>query len=103
MVVKYFGPYKLHNQLSDPEISRVNLEMMSYEDVYSVVDGKIFTLKFSKNDFIGKLTQMDGNVESDWWFAFDKDYIEQYNKRVINKAKIIIYTIFLIPNFFQTY
>jgi len=51
----------------------------------SIVDGEVFNLKFGKNDFNGKLTQMNGNPAAAWWSALDIDYIEQYNKKIIDK------------------
>ncbi|MFW9969076.1 MAG: hypothetical protein ACFFDF_02670 [Candidatus Odinarchaeota archaeon] len=164
-----FENYKIERDLANPEINRVNLDIKSYEDIYSVVerkvidhftsksgdvsknlrdayniliiarrellsftdikvknmetgvkdmknlrvqfldffrdptistelikfygsivDGKLFSLKFSKNDFGGKFTQMNGNTDSNWWSAFDIDYIEQYNKEIIDKRVEIL-------------
>lgn len=155
--------YKIDNHITDPSVSKVNLGMTAYEDIFSVVedkvirhftsksgdiaqnledafniliearrellsftndntanmllkgvaedtlrlqfikffqnpiisttkiyfystlvDGKIPWIEFSKNDFAGKFTQMTGNTHASQWSAFDYNYIEQYNARVID-------------------
>ena len=55
-----------------------------------VVDGKLFTFKFDKNEFYGKVTQMNANTDGYLWSAFDKDYIQEYNKEIIDKRVEIL-------------
>ena len=50
----------------------------------AVVDGETFSLKFTKIDFAGKFALMNGNTNWERWGAFNLNYIEQYNKKIID-------------------
>ena len=49
-----FDAYKVRNHLTDPFINRVNLDIMSYEDIFSIVEGRVIDHFSSKTGDIAK-------------------------------------------------
>ncbi len=64
-----------------------------------VIDNAVLSLNFQLSEFDSKFTHLDGNNKPTWWSAFDANYIESHNSKIINdRVNILLDLIGNLPS-----